>query len=93
MIAAGETRGDRFATRFTKRKRKTTQDVYDGKILHYPILLGTCYLLNMRLVLPAIANYALVLEIALTFAVYEIVRRIPVIRFLVLGMRKERGKA
>lgn len=60
-------------------------------ILHYPVLLGVCCFLHFYCHFPAVWNYiiALILEFVLTFAAYEGIRRIPVIRYLVLGKRKE----
>lgn len=57
-------------------------------ILHYPALMILCYLLCFYLDLPAVCNYILALagEFVLTYILYEIIRRIPVIRFLVLGI-------
>lgn len=85
--------GKRFFDRETALSRCMTRASFGLYILHYPILLTVSYMLHTRLSLPAICNYAiaLVLEFVLTFAAFEIVRRIPVIRFLVLGMRKERA--
>lgn len=59
-------------------------------ILHYPVLMVICYILHYYLELPAVWNYviALAAEIAVTFALYEGIRRIPVIRYFVLGIRK-----
>ena len=59
-------------------------------VLHYPVFLWTGYLLTAYCGLNVVANYLILLVCgtALTFAVYEVIRRIPVIRFLVLGLRR-----
>lgn len=60
-------------------------------ILHYPVLLTAAYFLSSCFAFPAICNYgiALVVELVVTFAVYEIIKRIPLIRCLVLGIRSK----
>lgn len=60
-------------------------------VLHYPVFMCIGYLLTVYLSLPAIVNYLILATVgtALTFAAYEVLRRIPVIRFLVLGQGKK----
>mgnify|MGYP003616799837 CR=1 FL=1 len=79
------------STRFSKYMTKSSFGFY---IVHYPIIMVTCYLLHYYCNLPIILNYvaALVVEFVLTPVLYEIFRRIPVIRYLVLGIRKKRVK-
>lgn len=74
-------------TGFTRYMTKSSFGIY---ILHYPVLIVSCCLLCHCLDLPAILNYiiAFAVEIPVTFAVYEMIKRIPVVRFLVLGMKK-----
>jgi len=74
-------------TGFTRYMTKLSFGVY---ILHYPVLISTCYILYNCFNLPVIWNYliALVVEIIMTFAVYEGIKKIPIVRYLVLGMRK-----
>lgn len=57
-------------------------------ILHYPILLSVCYLLYNYCFLPDAVIYltALVCELVLTPICYELIKRIPVVRYLVLGI-------
>lgn len=73
---------------FCRYMTKTSYGLY---ILHYPILLAACCLLHYYCNFSAICNYmlALLIEVVLTFALYEIIRRIPVVRFLVLGIQKQ----
>lgn len=75
---------------FTRYMAKSSFGIY---ILHYPVLTVTCYILNYNFSLPAVLNYfiALAVEIAVTFALYELIKRIPVIRWLVLGMKKKKS--
>ena len=58
-------------------------------IVHYPIVLAVCYLLITYCRLPAFVMYllALLLELTLTPLLYELFRRIPVVRYLVLGIK------
>lgn len=72
-------------TPFTRFMAKSSFGIY---ILHYPVLTVTCYLLHVCFDLPAIWNYviAFAVEVIMTFAVYEGIKRIPVIRRLVLGI-------
>lgn len=74
-------------TTFTRYMTKSSFGIY---ILHYPVLISVCYVLQYHLDFPAIWNYviALVVEISMTFAVYEVIKRIPVIRYFVLGIKK-----
>ncbi|MBU5627597.1 acyltransferase [Oscillibacter sp. MSJ-2] len=60
-------------------------------ILHYPVVLSVCYALIRFFRLPPLANYAgaLILEFSISFALWELFRRIPVVRSLVLGMRRK----
>ncbi|MFN6917336.1 hypothetical protein ACK4DN_13010, partial [Enterococcus faecium] len=59
-------------------------------IIHYPVVVWVCYLLYSYLNLPMIFIYilALGLELILTPLIYELFKRIPVVRFLVLGIKK-----
>lgn len=63
-------------------------------VLHYPAFLWTGYLLTAYCALPAAANYLILLVCgtALTFAAYEGLRRVPVLRFLVLGQKGKGAK-
>lgn len=78
----------KFFDRETPVTRYLTRASFGLYILHYPVLMVVCYLLETWLTLPAIGNYAIALaaEVVLTFAAYEGIRRVPVVRFLVLGI-------
>lgn len=77
-------------TAFTRYMTRSSFGIY---ILHYPVLIVICYFLCYHFDFPPILNYAaaLVAEICMTFAVYEIVRRIPIVRYLVLGVKKKKA--
>ncbi len=59
-------------------------------ILHYTVLIVACYILHYHTNLSAIWKYllALVIDVIGTFVLNEIIKRIPVIRFFVLGKKK-----
>ena len=75
-------------TSFTRYMAKSSFGFY---ILHYPVLTVICYILHYYLDLPAIYNYiiALIAELIITFALYELLKRIPIVRCLVLGIKKK----
>jgi glucan biosynthesis protein C len=72
-------------TAFTRYMAKSSFGFY---ILHYPVLTVVCYLLHYRFELPAIYNYAIALaaELLITFVLYEVIKRAPVLRCLILGI-------
>lgn len=76
-----------ITTRFTTYMIKASFGLY---ILHYPILLASCYYLYHYCPLPDAVIYllALVCEFIMTPICYEVIRRIPIIRYLVLGYSK-----
>lgn len=69
-----------------------TQRSYALYVVHYPVLLLTASLLTERTTLPAALTYLLTLLIGFgaTLGLSEIIRRIPGIRYLTLGIRKEK---
>ncbi|ATU04961.1 hypothetical protein BKN14_00705 [Candidatus Gracilibacteria bacterium HOT-871] len=73
---------------FTKHMTKTSFGIY---ILHYFVLVIVGYVLVNYFDLPAIWNYflAFVLIFAGTFGLLEIISKIPIIRYLVLGIKKK----
>lgn len=62
-------------------------------VLHYPLLVGIAYMVLKYMELPMLANYVVILivEMICLPLVYEVVSRIPVIRFLLLGQSKKKG--
>lgn len=83
--------GKQYFNRETVFSRCMTKASFGIYILHYPVLIVVCYTLQYHFSLPATCNYALALifELVLTFAAYELIKRIPFIRYLVLGLKKE----
>lgn len=81
--------GKRYFNRETAFTRYMTKSSFGIYILHYLVLIVTCYILQYYFNFPVICNYviALVVEVIVTFALYEVIKRIPVIRWLVLGMK------
>lgn len=75
-------------TKFTDYMTNASFGIY---IIHYPIVVWVCYLLYTQLRLPMLITYilAIVIELVLTPLVYELFKKIPVIRYLVLGVRKK----
>ena len=76
-------------TAFTRYMAKSSFGFY---ILHYPVLTVTCYLLQYRFNFPAICNYviALAAELLITFSLYEVLKRVPIVRYLILGIKKNK---
>lgn len=64
-------------------------------VLHYPLLIMLAYLITTYLNLPVLCNYLLLLllEILLLPFFYEVVSRLPVIRYLLLGITGKKRKA
>lgn len=77
------------SSKFTEYMTKVSFGWY---IVHYPILLIICWALVNFFNLPSVLTYilALVIYIPLTAGVYELLRRIPFVRFLVLGIKKKK---
>ena len=64
---------------------------YGYYILHYPVLLSVCYVLHFHTSLGTVPKIllGLLLELILTFLLNELIRRIPIVRLLVLGIKTE----
>lgn len=71
-------------TPFTRYMAPRSFGIY---VLHYPLLILFTYWLTTGWALPKLANYGVLLLVALTVVplAYEVVSRIPIIRFLLLG--------
>ncbi len=79
-------------TRFTGYMAPRSFGFY---VLHYPLLIVIAYLITSYMTLPVWANYV-VLFIAASVGVplfYEIVSRIPVLRYLLLYKKSQKSKA
>lgn len=79
--------GKRWFSQASKFSTYMTKASFGLYILHYPILLYVSYLLYYYVSLPNAVTYliALVCELVFTPICYELIRRIPIIRYLVLG--------
>lgn len=77
-----------FKNKFTEYMTKNNFNIY---ILHYVVVLLLGYVTVTFLHLPFIINYIIILlgTIILLPVLIEIVRRIPIIRFMVLGISKK----
>ena len=80
----------RYCNHETSLTRYMTKSSFGIYILHYPVVISACYVLHYFCNLPAIWNYliALAAEFVMTFILYEVIIRIPVVRYLVLGVRR-----
>lgn len=74
-------------TRFSNHMAGMSFGLY---VLHYPIVLAACCFLYHYCKFPSIVNYAAALAAVLVSAplLYGLLRRIPVVRFWVLGITK-----
>lgn len=90
MILAIVGCGKRYFNRDTSFTRYMAKSSFGLYILHYPVLIVVCYALYYYFSFPAIWNYmiALVCELIMTPVIYEIIKRIPILRYLVLGIKK-----
>ena len=72
-----------------------TQASYGVYIPHYLFALLSCWALKTYTALPPAAIYplAILLTLAGAFGSYELLRRVPVVRWCVLGMGKQRKLA
>lgn len=54
-------------------------------------MIAVCYVLCYYFDIPAVWNYSIAFaaEIVLTFAAYELIRRIPILRYFVPGLKKK----
>lgn len=88
VLGCGKAWGNQ-TSRFSKYMTESSFGLY---IVHYPILMIICYFLYYKCNLPEAMNYiiASVTEIIFTAALFELLKRTPVIRFLVLGIKNER---
>jgi len=80
--------GRRYLNRETALTRFFNRRSFGLYVLHYPVLITACALLHSGGGSPAV-HYALALASGLagSLALYELIRRLPVLRYLVLGER------
>lgn len=83
-----------WCNRETKFSHYMTVRNFGFYVLHYPLIVIIAYLVTSYLQLPMILNYIVILVLELLFLplVYEGIHRIPVVRFLILGEKKENKK-
>lgn len=81
--------GRKYFDRETEVTRYLSRAGFGLYVLHYPVLIAVCYVLCYDFDIPAIWNYAIALAAAfiLTFTAYELIRRIPLLRYVVLGIK------
>lgn len=86
--------GRKWFNRQNKFSRYMAKASYGFYIIHYSFALIPCYYLKNGTALPGWIVYivALFIEFAGTFIVYELISRIPVVRCLVLGIRRKSEK-
>lgn len=75
-------------SKFADYMTKSSFGIY---IVHYLVVLSACSYLKLRTALPVPVIYltAVCAVLVLSPALYELLRRIPVVRYLVLGIRKK----
>lgn len=76
-----------WTSAFAKYMTKVSFGIY---IVHYPITLAICYVLKNYVLWPTLMIYisAIAMTLFLSVVTNEIIRRIPIINFLVLGVKK-----
>ena len=87
MLACFKAWGDRtspFATYMTRSS-------YGIYIVHYLIIAALGYMLKLYTGLPPVADYLILLVAVFTLspAIYELLRRVPFLRWAVLGIKKQ----
>jgi surface polysaccharide O-acyltransferase-like enzyme len=77
----------KFATYMTK----SSFGIY---IVHYLVVLAACYILKIYTALPVFVIYLIAIFSVLIIspALYELLKRIPILRYLILGIQKEKIK-
>lgn len=84
--------GKKWFDRQNRFSAYMTKSSYGFYVIHYTFVLIPCYYLKNKTALPAWTVYmaALLIVFICTPVVYEVFSRIPVVRCLVLGIRKRR---
>ena len=78
-------------SQFASYMTKSSFGIY---IVHYLVVLCACYFLKSYTSLPAFAIYLIAIFSVLIIspALYELLKRIPILRYLVLGIQKDKIK-
>lgn len=86
ILGCGKAWGNKTSA-FASYMTKSNFGIY---VVHYLVVQLACYLVYRYSNFPKAMNYflALAIEIPCTVLLYELLRRIPVIRYLVLGIKK-----
>lgn len=86
--------GRRYLDKENAFSRYLATNSYGYYVLHYPILMCSAYLLHIYtdLGVPAKIFITLIMEIVLTFVANEIIKRIPLVRYLVLGIKRRKNE-
>ncbi len=71
-----------------------TKSSFGIYIVHYLVVLSACYFLKLYTALPVFAIYLIAIFSVLIIspALYELLKRIPILRYLVLGIQKDKIK-
>ena len=79
-------------SQFASYMTKSSFGIY---IVHYLVVLCACYFLKFYTSLPAFAIYPIAIFSVLIIspALYELLKRIPILRYLVLGIQKDKIKS
>ena len=78
-------------SKFAAYMTKSSFGIY---IVHYLVVLSTCYFLKFYTALPVYAIYliAILSVLIISPALYELLKRIPILRYMVLGIKTEKIK-
>ena len=78
-------------SKFTAYMTKSSFGIY---IVHYLVVLSACYYLKLYTALPVLAVYliAIVSVLVISPALYALLKRIPILRYLILGTKKKKIK-
>lgn len=79
-------------SKFAAYMTKSSFGIY---IVHYLVVLITCYFLKFYTALPVFAIYliAILSVLIISPALYELLKRIPILRYMVLGIKTEKIKS
>ena len=78
----------RWANVETPATRWLASSSFGLYVVHYPVMMWVCYGLYLSPLSAGVVHVvAGALGIAATIAAYEVLRRIPIVRYLVLGVR------
>lgn len=84
----------RYMNKHSKLTRYVSANSFAYYVLHYPMALifGYCFYYFAELPLIATVLLTLLVEFILTFAFAELIKRIPIIRFVLLGIRGKKNE-